>query len=137
MTTIIIPAFFLALATASNAVMDTLVHHYKGSVFEKLNPLFWNPAESWKNKYKNGDHTKGAKFPGSTTIFVFLTDAWHFFKFIQINSYLVSISLLAWNELGGNWQVLVLVFAVTKIIQGVVFNLLYHKIFYKSPHERI
>lgn len=130
---LIISAFLLMLASAANAVMDTLAHHYSGSIFARYNPLFWNPAESWKNKYKDSDHTKGAKFPGSTTIFVFMTDAWHLFKFVQINSYLIAISLLAWELLQSDWWVLILIFAIAKTMQGIIFNYLYHKTFYNPP----
>ena len=71
------------LAGASEGVMDTLQFHYYRCFFNSLNPTFWNPYISWKNKYTLGNPNLGAKFPGSTTIFVFTTDAWHLFKFIR------------------------------------------------------
>ena len=62
-------------------VMDTLNFHYKR--FEKrhrVNEIFWNPEYSWGNKY---DENFKPKFIGSTTIFVFLTDGWHLFKWLR------------------------------------------------------
>jgi hypothetical protein len=82
----IIIAILIYLSGCANGIMDTLQFHYKGSIFEKLNEYFWNPAKSWVNKYKhlNGELIKplAAKFPGSITWLVFTTDAWHLFKFI-------------------------------------------------------
>jgi hypothetical protein len=128
-TVIIISVICLLIASAANAVMDTLAHHYSSSIFTRYNPLFWNPVESWKNKYKNGDPEQGAKFTGSTTIFVLFTDAWHLFKFIQINSYLIAVILPAWLWSGTEWWFGLIGFVVVKILQGIVFNILYHKLF--------
>ena len=51
---LIIPSIFIALAGISNSVMDTLTFHYSSSIFSSsgCDPNFWNPDESWKNKYK-------------------------------------------------------------------------------------
>lgn len=77
-----ITLFFLA--GMLNAVMDKLQFHYSHSIFSVLNAKFWNPAISWKNKYKNWPDDKREKFLGSTTIFVGLTDAWHLFQSLWI-----------------------------------------------------
>tara|TARA_Y100000361_G_scaffold145150_1_gene153997 strand:- start:10 stop:384 length:375 start_codon:yes stop_codon:yes gene_type:complete len=74
---------FFFLAAFSEAVMDTLQFHYYRSIFSSLNPIFWNPKLSWKNKYTLGNPGLGPKFVGSTTIFVFTTDGWHLFKFFR------------------------------------------------------
>jgi hypothetical protein len=66
--------------------MDTLQFHYNKSRYAtKSNQQFWNPKLSWENKYKRG--ADGAllrplvpRFPGSTTIFAWTTDAWHLAK---------------------------------------------------------
>ncbi len=44
------------------------------------NDGFWDPAKSWKNKYRNNDPRQGEKFPGSTTFFAFTTDAYHLLR---------------------------------------------------------
>ena len=88
MTTLflILSTIFVLVSSASEAVMDKLQFHWYKSIFS-INPRkyyedFWNPYFSWKNKYSNVS-TKEPKFFGSKTIFVFLTDAWHLFKFFK------------------------------------------------------
>lgn len=56
-------------------------HYWK--VDEKLHlpDSYWNPEISWKNKYKEGNPENGPKFPGSNTIFVFLSDGYHLTRF--------------------------------------------------------
>lgn len=36
-----------------------------------------NPANTWRNKWRDGIPSHGEKFPGSSTIFVFLMDKYH------------------------------------------------------------
>jgi uncharacterized membrane protein YbjE (DUF340 family) len=83
--------FIIAL---SSAVMDTLKDKFSVSIFKNLNPYFWNPAESWKNKYKNRDKTQGKKYPeylsGLTDSF---SDAWHIFKFLIVVCIIIGFSI--------------------------------------------
>ena len=72
------------LAALCNAVMDTLAHHYPTSIFTKWDPQFWNPAISWKNKYKEGIKAYGPAFFLSTGMLVLFTDGWHLFKSMMI-----------------------------------------------------
>jgi hypothetical protein len=71
------------LAGISKAIMDKINFHYSTSIFKKLNPLFWNPEVSWRNKWKNGDVNQGEKFFGSSTFLVWTTDAWHLFQMVN------------------------------------------------------
>ena len=97
------------IAAISNAIMDKLAHHYKRSIFAKRkNQAWWDPNISWKNKYKNLDPKQGPKFWGATTIFVFTTDAWHFFKWILLGMLPVPGSLLVFVLFGQAWVALVL-----------------------------
>jgi len=41
---------------------------------------FWNPRESWKNKYKDRNPDNSAAYFGSTTFLAFTTDAYHLFR---------------------------------------------------------
>jgi hypothetical protein len=62
---------------------ESISYHYEMGFkprFKKANDQFWKPSESWKNKYKNGDPKQGEKFRGSTTSFVFVTDAYHLLR---------------------------------------------------------
>ena len=85
----------LFLAGMCKGVMDTLQFHFSVSIFKNRKAQFWNPQESWRNKYKDGDPTKGPKFPGSTTIFVALTDGWHLFQLFMLACIRTAIVLPA------------------------------------------
>jgi len=106
-----------------DAVCDTLMHHFNISIFSgKSN--WWNPKESWKYKYKLDDPKNGSRFPGSTTVLVFTTDAWHFFKFLRKTCVETAMMLpltLVWPW----WTVLVGVL-VFKICYGAGFQPLYN-----------
>ena len=79
----------LTCSAIGKAIMDTLRF---GDRFRNLG-LWWNPNESWKCKWKNGDYTQGEAFLGSSTIFVSLTDGWHFFQhFFLLPLFLVPIA---------------------------------------------
>ena len=68
----------VSIAGIFKAVMDALQFHYFTSIFFSKNSSFWNPQDSWKNKWK--EDLKTEKFLFSSTILVFLTDAWHLFQ---------------------------------------------------------
>jgi len=105
----------LFISSASNGIMDKLMFHYTTSIFKNLNPSFWNPSVSWKNKWKNGNKSEGERFLGSSTIFVSLTDAWHLFKSIMMNSIRISV---------------VIIFLQLFNIEGVKINIIFAAIFY-------
>jgi hypothetical protein len=75
----------MVLAGAAKGFNETLQFNYAGfhSVFPKANPYWFYPAFSFKNKYKDGDPAKGAKFPLSTSVLVMFTDQYHLNNFIQ------------------------------------------------------
>lgn len=83
---IIINLSIIALIGIAKGINDTLQFHYSDSVFSKLNPLFWNPSVSWKNKYVDADNGNlKPRFLGANTFLVSLTDAWHLFELIRNN----------------------------------------------------
>lgn len=116
------------LAGLSEAVMDTLQFHYSSSIFYELkNKNFWDPDESWKNKYKNGDPESGPKFPLSTTLLVGLTDAWHFFKLLRT---LFIFSGIFFIFLPCQTTMVCLIYvAISRILFGLSFTLGYNKLF--------
>lgn len=67
-------ALSLATASASDALVETLLHHYPAfsARFPGADPYWWNPALSWPNK---GDGLL------SRTVLVWTTDAYHCFRF--------------------------------------------------------
>ena len=66
-----------------DGTIESINYHYDRGFkrrFSNAGDQFWNPALSWKNKYKNYDFTQGPKFTGSTTVFVCATDAYHLMR---------------------------------------------------------
>lgn len=83
---ILLIAFLLiALGGMCYGLKETLTHHYGAFAarFPHANPLWWNPALSWQQKYEGGIQAQGPAFPGSTTVLVFLTDAYHLFSELE------------------------------------------------------
>lgn len=75
----------LFLAGSAKGFNETLQFNWHGfnSVFPKANPQWFWPSYSFKNKYKDGDPAKGARFPLSTSLLVMVTDQYHLNNFIQ------------------------------------------------------
>jgi len=102
--------------------MDTLQFHYGNSCFSKLKKQnWWNPSISWKNKYKNNNPDEGSKFFGSTTIFVWTTDAWHFFQMIFLSTFFLGIVFYSpMFTFEYSW---IIDFIIYRIIFGFIFSL--------------
>jgi hypothetical protein len=75
----------LVISGAAKGFNETLEFNWKGfaAVFPKANPKWFYPQQSFKNKYKDGDPEKGAKFPLSTSVLVLATDQYHLNNFIH------------------------------------------------------
>lgn len=119
----------------SNAIMDVLQFRFDKSVFSRFKGSWWNPSISWKNKWKveNGEllYVNGKpveRFFLSSTLFVFVTDAWHFFKFVMNTSmYYGLYSVLgevAYYALGA--RLLILLYAICA--RSFSFNVLFDRI---------
>lgn len=67
------PAVLVFASGAFEGVMDHLQFH--GDNGNK----FWDPAVSWRNKYKGGNPANGKTFAGK--YMVWTTDGWHMMKF--------------------------------------------------------
>ena len=107
-----------------NSVMDILQHHHGKSIFKNTHPhSFWG-SKSWVRKYKNNDPKQGAKFFGSTTILVFLTDGWHLCQLLMFLSYEVAVAIHLDEPL--------IFIILSQIIGGLVFELFYTKIWRKD-----
>lgn len=120
-------ALMLALAAASNAVMDTLFTRYDRSVFAHFTDQrqWLDPRISWVNKWKDGDPKKGETFPLSSTVLVSTTDAWHLAKALTI--LFLSLALIApWTHLVRlRWWAWLAILAVVHLIYGLVFESLF------------
>ena len=123
----ILSYFLIVAAAASEAIMDKIQFHYDRSIFSdpKLKQTVWNPNESWKNKWKSDLKTE--RFPGSSTIFVFTTDAWHLFKFFRNTSLFIGLPLLMF---GFNHIIIEMIMA--RIMYGLTFTLYFDKILVKK-----
>lgn len=121
----LITIILLCIAYCSYAIMYTLQFHYFSSIFKYLNPQFWYPALSWVNKYKNKDD-RSPRFFGSTTIFVFITDAFHLFQFVFLNSFTLAFAI---NWKNYPWYVS---FLILKVIYGIVWKLTFEGFFIKK-----
>jgi hypothetical protein len=78
----ILSTILIIISAIANAVMDKISFHHSTSIFKNWSN-FWNPKESWKNKWKNGDKQQGERFPLSSSLLVGFTDAWHAAKFVM------------------------------------------------------
>jgi len=118
---------FLVFAAICNAVMDKVSHHYFTSIFSKFNnPKFWDAGESWKNKYIDGDFTKGRrKWLFGMNVPVQVTDAWHLFKTFMIIG--ICSSIIVYDP-GIHPLVDLLILG---IVWNSTFSLFYNKIFSK------
>ena len=128
---------FIVLASICNSIMDTSVHHYSTSIFKKLNPLWWDGETSWRNKYIDGDSTKGGvKWYFGLDKPVQLTDAFHFFKMWMIIFISLSIVLFDNSVLLINNNFSFLLFSLFFITYGVLWNsffsLFYNRILRKK-----
>jgi len=115
---LIITAVLLSIISGFSKAICDLSEEGKLKFYKKT---FWLKEFSWVNKYKNNDPKQGAKFLGSTTIFVMFTDAWHLFGFIEritliasftIVGYLISISLYFLFALLINYIIFISVFHI-------------------------
>lgn len=141
-TIAIIHVISWVLAAICKAAMDTLQFHYYKSIFDRpewpstiedLNHnIFWNPAMSWQNKYKYGIHENGPKFPGSTTIFVFLTDGWHLMQFFH--NLFLALTIVTGLYIGSSemiWWQYVVCFVLYRFTYSGIFELFFKRVLVK------
>jgi hypothetical protein len=140
MITCIIIAILLIIAAISDAVMDVISFKFYQSVFSKFkkHENWFNPLISWKNKYKNCDPSKGPAFLGSTTVFSWLTDAWHFFQMIMLSCFNIAIVLGINYIFFLNYTIWslfiidIIMFIIIKFLYGLIFEIFWKKIFIKK-----
>jgi hypothetical protein len=101
-TLLLLSAALIALGGMSYGLKETVSHHYGAFAerFPQANPLWWNPALSWQQKYEGGIQAQGSAFWGSTTVLVFVTDAYHLFGELErvfTRCGFVVLALAAWR----------------------------------------
>ena len=109
-------AILMFLFVVCDAIQDVITFNYDYSVFRNLDPMYFNPKKSWRNKYKYNNQAYGPKFFGSTTFLVWLTDFWHLLKFIKMNCVWVTLAVTI-----GIWWL----YFVGMLFHGIIFELSY------------
>ena len=149
MLIIIIEILLSVIAGVSNSIMDTIKMQYKGSDFDRMKEGFWktwfNP-NSWELKWEYVDgrriETKNSpwyylglynpgykeKFKYSSTLFVGITNAWHFFQSIMLSSLQIGILLPLGLYLGFSLYGYLIIFLLIKISFSWTFELFWNKI---------
>ena len=123
-----ISIFLIILSAICNACMDVLQFKYSSSIFSSWKHQQWiNPHKSSQNKWKYIDGIwSGEKFFGSSTFLVFLTDFWHFCKFLMLLC--ISAAIVFYVPLTFWWiDILILYCSFT-----ITFELFYSKILLKK-----
>ena len=89
----IVSGGFMYVGGYADGVGETLQFNYKG--YTKKHPntdASWsNPDISWKNKWADGNPSKGPAFLGSTSIFVGFTDLYHLTHTVRNTAYTTSM----------------------------------------------
>lgn len=112
----------VCVAGIANALMDSIAFHFHESMFRACNREFWDPEISWRNKYIDGDVSKGRRKWWIIPIPVAFTDAWHLLKSIMLNSMFLAIGVL----IGTTFLTVAVWFLVVKSAYGLFFKLFYH-----------
>jgi hypothetical protein len=116
-----ISLLLMILAGILNAFMDVTDFHYSISIFTKWKCQKWiDPALSWRNKWKNGDPAQGERFFGSSTIFVCVTDFWHFCEFLMMLS--ICCAIVFYHPLIKWWTDIIFFFAAYSIFFEIFFS---------------
>ena len=123
----ILGLLFVAASSIAEAIMDKIQFHYDKSIFsqDKNKQTFWDPTKSWVNKWKDSS-AKQERFLGSSTIFVFTTDAWHLFKFFRNTFLFIGLPLLSFGSMN-----IILAAILARIIYGLVFTICFDKLLIK------
>lgn len=123
----IAPAALTFVAGMSDGVNQALQFRYSGfkRVFPKANDRWYDPSISWRNKYKNGDPSQGAKYFGSTTFFVGLTDAYHATRTVS-NSFNAAAVVFSVSDNKKKWWVYLLEIGAYWIINRIGFSIVYN-----------
>lgn len=123
----IVSGSLMILAGAADGLRDAVTYH-NDRVLKGLNvsPRFWG-ADSWRNKYKNGDPQQGEKFPGSTSVFVFVTDAPHLLKFLDnfFTAGAISFKIVQGNK--KRWYLYIAEAAGYWILNRLAFTFVYSR----------
>ncbi|MES1216893.1 MAG: hypothetical protein ABUT20_15365 [Bacteroidota bacterium] len=124
----IAPATLFFLAGAADGLNQVISHQYPKfkKAFPDANDRYWSPAISFMNKYKNRDPSQGEKFPGSKTVFVFTTDAYHLTRFTE-HLFLAGAVAVKFSQQKKKWYWYVAEMAGYWLVNRAGFALVYNR----------
>lgn len=131
-TTLLVVMILFIFAAAFNGVMDVLQFRYSRSVFaSEEHAQYFNPDLSWRNKWKEGDHKKGEAYPGSSTVFVLFTDAWHLAQCLMFTCFELAVLFLLYKLYKFKWYWLLAIFLGMKVVFGLTFGIFFDHLLLK------
>ena len=124
----LITGSLVMLAGSADGFNQALQFRYTGfkKAFPGANDQFWDPRISCNNKYKNGDSKQGAKFPGSRTWLVFVTDGYHLTRFADHLFLSGAVAVKVAGSEKKKWYIYVAEAAGYWLINRVGFTLTYN-----------
>lgn len=131
-------AILMIVSGIARAFHDMLSTGVCGSGLIKESNTWLNYQDiTWRNKYRYSPDKKGLvpRFPLSTTVLVFVTDAWHFFGFLHRNAMILAFAVLAESGVSlmldlhiRSWIVITAIWATSAVVLNASFELVYRKI---------
>jgi hypothetical protein len=122
----ILTAGLIFAAGMLDGTAEALKFHYPNfkNKFPNCNDQFFNPALSWKNKYKNADPLQGEKYFLSTRALVGSTDAYHLARTGR-NMLIISAVTFHLGQPGRPWYKYLTEIAVNYLAYTAGFSLTY------------
>lgn len=104
-TQMLVSGGLMAVSGYAEGVRETLNYHYVDfkRVHPDANDQFWNPDQSWTNKYRNGDPSQGPAFWQSEHLLVGLTDGLHAMGTVRNTTATLSAVTYCWRTSGKDW----------------------------------
>jgi len=129
----------IALAGMLNATYEILFVGFNQSIFSNLKADFWNPMKSWKNKWASPYPQKTIpywwyfgfyprykeKFPHSSTMFVWLTDAWHLFKALMLVC--IMLAIVSYSVVFNPFVDFILLYVTFTFVFTIFFEYIFRK----------
>jgi len=124
----IVPASLTFVSGMSDGLNQALQFRYSGfkRVFPKARDQWYDPSISWRNKYKDGDPSKGAKFFGSTSFLVGTTDAYHATRTVS-NSFNAAAIVFSVTDGKRKWWEYIVEALSYWTINRIGFSLVYNR----------
>jgi len=97
--------------------------------FPNANGQYWNPNESYKNKWKNGDINQGEKFFLSSTALVWTTDGYHMARMVRNCTMVAAVTIPIGKHKPRKWYSYVAESAIYYVSYTAGFNLAYDVVF--------